>query len=208
MAISYPLSTPTTSGQQSIRITANSVVAVSRSPFTRAIQAQVHQGQWWDLQVTIMSGQREDIEPWTAFLMKLNGQEGTFLLGDDVNSNPRGAADGAPLIDGALQVGNEIDIKGASLGTTNYLMEGDWIGFNQLTIPRLYKVLEDVDSDGSGDLTVTIWPNVNSATSPANGAAVAMQSPKGMFRLAGNAMPYAIRRGTVYELSFRAISEV
>ena len=208
MAITYPLTTPTTSGQQSIKITPNSVVAVSRSPFTRAIQVQVHQGQGWDFQVTIMSGQRVDLEPWVAFLQKLNGQEGTFKLGDDVNSNPRGAADGAPLIDGALQVGNEINIKGASNGTTNYLMEGDWIGFNQATIPRLYKVLADVDSDGSGNLTVTIWPNVNSATSPADGAIVTTQSPKGIFRLAGNAMPYTIRRGTVYELSFRAISEV
>ena len=207
MAITYPLTTPTTSGQQSIKIIPNSVVAVTRSPFTGKIQVQVHQGQWWELQVTIMSGQRADLEPWVVFLQKLNGQEGTFNLGDDANASPRGVLGGTPLIDGALQVGNEINIKGASNNITNWLREGDWIGFNPFTIPRLYKVLDDVDSDGSGNLTVTIWPNVNSATSPADGVAVAMQSPKGQFRLISNAMPYTIRRGSVYEISFRAISE-
>lgn len=208
MTITYPLSVPTESGQSEITIEANSVVAVTRSPFTGAIQTQVHQGQWWNIDVSIMSGHRADLEPWVAFLLSLNGQEGTFLLGDDVNKVPRGVADGTPLIDSADQVGNEIDIKGGSLGTTDYLKIGDWVQFRSGSTARLYKQLEDVDSDGSGDLTLTLWPNVTAATSPADGSAVVFQSPVGVFRLISNVMPYRIGRGDVYGMSFRARSDV
>ncbi len=208
MTITYPLSVPTESGQADISIEANSVVAVTRSPFTSAIQTQVHQGQWWELEVSIMSGHRADLEPWVAFLLSLNGQEGTFLMGDDVNKKPRGAADGTPLIDGANQVGNEIDIKGASLNTTDYLMMGDWVQFRSGSNARLYKQLEDVDSDGSGDLTLTLWPNVTAATVPASSSVVVFDSPVGIFKLVSNVMPYRIGRGDVYGMSFRARSDV
>lgn len=211
MAISYPLTPPTESAQESITITPRSVVTTTRSPFTREVEVFEYPGQWWEIEVIIMAGQRADIEPWVAFLLELNGQFGTFLLGEELNTAPRGAASstpGTPIIKGASQTGNDINIDDAPNSITDYLKAGDWLQFGSGSTARLYKQLQDVSSNGSGDVALTLWPKVTAADTPADNSAVVLTSPVGLFRLAGNAMPYPIRGPDIYELSFSAISEV
>jgi len=51
MALTYPLSTPTTIGIESIELRAVNAVATSQSPFTYKQQTVVHGGQRWEAQL-------------------------------------------------------------------------------------------------------------------------------------------------------------
>lgn len=92
MAISYPLSLPTSIGIANITLTANNAVAISESPFTYQQQIVAHPGQRWSATVSVPPLRREYVEPWVAMLLSLKGQVGTFLLGDPNGATPRGSA--------------------------------------------------------------------------------------------------------------------
>jgi hypothetical protein len=92
MAVSYPLSLPTSIGIAQIELSAENAVAVSSSPFTYRQQVVQHPGQRWRARVSIPPVRREYAEPWVAFLLALNGPVGTFLLGDPAGTAPRGSA--------------------------------------------------------------------------------------------------------------------
>jgi hypothetical protein len=90
MALTYPLSTPTTIGIESIELRAVNAVATSQSPFTYKQQTVVHGGQRWEASVTIPSTRRDLAAEWKAMLVGLKGSQGTFLLGDPDYATPRG----------------------------------------------------------------------------------------------------------------------
>ena len=92
MAITYPLTLPTHTGIRSVSFRARNAVAYSMSPFTFAGQAHVYPGQMWEADITLPPMKRGHAEEWNAFLMSLNGQAGTFLLGDPNGCAPRGSA--------------------------------------------------------------------------------------------------------------------
>ena len=72
---------------------------------------------------------------------------------------------------------------------------------------RLYMVLNDADSDGSGNVTLDIWPKITAANSPVNDAAVVVDTCIGLWRMAVNPMPWSADAAAIYGLSFQAISE-
>ena len=92
MAITYPLTLPTHTGIRSVSFRARNAVAYSMSPFTFAGQAHQYAGQMWEADITLPTMRRSNAEQWNAFLMSLNGQAGTFLLGDPNGCVPRGTA--------------------------------------------------------------------------------------------------------------------
>jgi hypothetical protein len=71
---------------------------------------------------------------------------------------------------------------------------------------QLFKVLNDVDTDGTGSATVDVWPNVR--TSIADDAAVTVQSAQGIFRLASNEQAFSINEASIYGITFGAIEAV
>ncbi len=204
MAINYPLSLPASNQQVSITLKKRSVVAVTESPFTLEQQTQVHQGQAWMGSMILPKMNHADVEMWNAFFFKLNGREGTFLLGDPKLATPRGAAKNTPsdtlLVNGASQTGNSIDIDGATINVTDYFLEGDYFQLGTGATSRLHKILNDVSSNGSGELTLDIWPKLRS--SPANNAAVTFINTVGRFRLAVNDYEWRADRGTVWGFKF------
>ena len=93
MAITYPLALPAHTGIRSVSFRARNAVAYSMSPFTFAGQAHQYAGQMWEADITLPPlRDRADAEQWNAFLVSLNGQAGTFLLGDPNGATPRGTA--------------------------------------------------------------------------------------------------------------------
>lgn len=199
MAIVYPLTFPTDCIQR-VTIRSRNVVATSISPFTGQQQVYRHQGQWWEMEVTMPAMKRADAEAVAAFLIKLSGQYGTFLLGDIANTAPRGVGTGTPLVQGASQTGDTLVTDGWTPSTTGILKAGDWIQLGSASSTRLHKVLDDVNSDGSGNATLTIWPNLRS--SPSDNAAITINNTKGIWRLASNAQDYTIDIGKVYGMTF------
>jgi hypothetical protein len=208
MAITYPLSLPTVTGIRRVRFTMRSVVAIARSPFTLDSQVQAHQGQRWEAEVVLPPMARANAEMWLAFLAKLNGPEGTFLLGDLAAASPRGAATGTPLVNGGGQTGNDLVTDGWTPSVTGILKAGDYIQLGAGATARLHKVLDDADSDAGGNATLTLWPKVTSSGSPADNAAIVTSSAQGVFRLASNETVWEIDEAAQYGLVFAALGEV
>jgi hypothetical protein len=198
MTISYPLNFPTQC-VRSITIRARSVVGMSASPFTGQQQVYKHPGQWWEAELTFPPMKRADAEEVAAFLLKLNGRFGTFLMGDPVNTHPRGIGSGVPVVDGAGQTGNQLNTKGWTPGITGILKAGDWVQLGTGQTTRLHKVLDDVDSDSNGEATLTLFPDLRS--SPLDNAILTITNPKGIWRLSTNDIDYNIQTGQFYGIT-------
>jgi len=206
MAESYPLAFPTQTGVAQVEITATDVVSISESPFTFSQQVVRHAGARWSATISIPPVKRSDSEYWNSFLLRLRGQFGSFLLGDPNAATPRGSAAsaaGTPVVNGASQTGNELAIDGLPLSATGYLLAGDYIQLGSAASARLYKVLEDVNTNGSGQATLNLWPDLRS--SPADGATVTVSNAKGLFRLASNDATWTINNAGFYSISFAAV---
>lgn len=202
MAISFPVTFPDL-GIKSMTIRAVSVVGMNQSPFTGQQQVYKHQGQWWEAEITLPPMKRADAEQIAAFLLKMNGRYGTFTLGDPANTAPRGVGTGTPLVSGGSQTGGELITDGWTTSTTGILKAGDWIQLGSGSATRLHKVLNDVNSDGSGAATLDIWPNLRS--SPADNAQITVTAPKGQWRLAGNQSEYSIDEASIYGITFACV---
>ncbi len=202
MPISYPINFPTQC-IKGVTIRARNIVAMSTSPFTGQQQVYKHQGQWWEMEVTLPPMKRADAEQVASFLIKLNGQYGTFLLGDPANTAPRGAGTGTPLVKGAGQSGDTLITDGWTPSVTGILKAGDWIQLGSASSTRLHKVLDDANSDGSGNATLTIWPNLRS--SPADNAVITVNNTKGRWRLSSNDVDYNIETGQFYGITFACV---
>ena len=207
MAITYPLSLPVaTKAIQSIEIRAVNAVAYSRSPFTFAGQAFAYSGQMWTADVTLKPMKRADAEQWNAWLFSLRGQLGTFLMGDPMGATARGVATGTPLVNGGSQTGGSLVIDGATNSTTGWLLAGDYIQLGSGSSARLHKVLADANSDGSGNVTLDIWPHIRVA--PADNATVTVSNAKGLFRLSSNEQAFSINESAIYGMTFGAMEAV
>ena len=205
MAINYPLALPTSIGIAQIELRAINAVAVSRSPFTFSTQVHAYSGQSWQADVTLPSIRRDLAEDWVAWLISLKGQFGTFYLGDPNAVTPRGSARDTDtiLVNGATSSGNTLAIDSAPASRTGYLKAGDYMQVGTGTSRQLFKVLADVNTNGSGQATVDIWPDVR--TTIANNAAVTVENTKGIFRLASNEQAFSINEASIYGITFGAM---
>ena len=64
----------------------------------------------------------------------------------------------------------------------------------------MHKVLADANSDGSGEVVLDIWPNINVAQ--ADNATIVTSNAKGVWRLANNESNWSINEIAVYGLTF------
>lgn len=191
MALTYPLSTPTTIGIESIELRAVNAVAVSQSPFTYKQQVISHGGQKWEASVTIPSVHRDKAAEWKALLVGLKGQVGTFLLGDPDYATPQGTVSSCTLTGDA---GDET----VTVVMTGTLKAGDYIQLGSGSSAKLHQVLLDQDGDGS----LEIWPALRSDYT---GATVVFNNPKGVFRLSNNVTSWSINNASIYGISFEAV---
>lgn len=202
MAISYPITLPSSPGYKTAEIIAQSATAVRASPFTFSQQVQAHQGGMWRMTVDIPPMTRAEAEPWLAAMISLRGQYGTFYLKAPGGGTAQGVATGTPVVDGASQSGLTLAVRGFTNSTTDILKAGDWIEVDAY----LYKVMADADSDGAGDVTLDIWPRLR--TSPSDGAIVTVSDAKGTFRLAKNQQSYSINTALHYGLQIQAVEAI
>lgn len=208
MAETFPLSIPN-SNIAKVRLIARNAVAVSASPFTYAQQVYRHQGQSWEADISLPAMKRQEAEYWVSFLLRLRGQYGTFLLGDPNGGTPRGSAGvtaGTPLVNGASQTGDELNIDGLPVSATGYLLAGDYIQLGSGSTATLHKVLEDVDSDEFGEATLNLFPAVR--VSPDDDDPVVVENCVGRFRLASNETSWDIDTASIYGITFGAVEAI
>lgn len=184
MTITFPLSLPDSDFAE-ITLRQMPVGGMNISPYTGTQQAQIWPGQWWEADITLPPMNRAEAAPWMAFFGKLNGVEGSFYLGDPEATSPLGAASaspGTPLVDGVHSAGDqELDISGGPNSVINWLKAGDYIQIGTGASAVLHLNLTDVNTDGTGDTTLTLWPNLTEDL--AGGESITLSSPKGVFRL-------------------------
>lgn len=203
MAETYPLALPNHTGISSVTWSSENTVAVTESPFTYTQQVVKHAGQRWSGTFTLPRMNRDDADYWNAFLLRLDGSYGTFLLGDPLAATPRGSAStstGTPVVNGGGQTGNELSIDGLPVSAVGYLKAGDYIQIGSGSSARLHRVLEDVDTNASGEATLNIWPDLR--VIPSDDSSVVVNNAKGVFRLSANNIDYTISSDSFYTLTF------
>jgi len=209
MAITYPLTLPTITGVQSVNFIARNSVGTTASPFTYEQQVFKNVGQRFEADITLPPMSRVDAEVWNTFFIKLYGQFGTFLLGDPNSATPRGTASssaGTPVVNGASQTGDTLNIDGVPASQTGYLKAGDYIQLGTTSNARIYKVLDDADSNGSGEVALTIYPDLRS--SPSDGATVVVSNAVGLFRLTTPTHNWSISTDGIYSMTFGAAEAI
>ena len=210
MAITYPLSLPTTIGIGEIELRANNVVGVSQSPFTYKQQVVQHQGQRWEASVSIPPVRKDLAEAWIAFLISLKGPVGTFYLGDPNMATPRGTISAGALVTlaSSASAGDETVALTKSGGPekSNVLLPGDYIQIGTDSSRTLHKVLNTVNWDLNGAGTADIWPHIRGTVS--SGTSVVHQSTTGKFRLTSGLTSWSINNASTYGISFDAVEVI
>lgn len=194
MALTYPLTQPTTIGIEQIELRAVNAVATSQSPFTYKQQIVSHGGQRWEASVTIPSVRRDLAAPWKAMLTGLKGPTGTFLLGDPDYATPRGTVSSCTLT-------GTVGSDSATVTMTGTLLAGDYIQLGADSTAKLHQVLEDQDGDG----TIQLWPDLRADYTDAT---VTFNSPKGVFRLKESITSWSINNASFYGISFEAVEAI
>jgi hypothetical protein len=154
----------------------------------------------WVVDVSYPPMKREAAEEISCFLLKLGGQAGTFMLGDPLAQTPRGIATGTPKVSGGSNQGQTLLTKGWTISQTGILKKGDYLQIGNY----LYKNLNDVNSDGSGNATLDIFPVLRETY--ADDTAIVVTGAQGIFRLTDNIVPiYNATEERLYEVGFTAI---
>lgn len=207
MAISYPRDLPTEMVIQRAIVRPRNIVAEAASRFTGQRQVQAHQGQFWEIEIDLAPHPPDDAAAVTAWMSSLEGPARTFYIGDPMRSTPLGTAassPGTPQVAGASQIGQDISGDGGPTSETGWLVAGDYVQIGTGTSSRLHKVLADVNTDGSGDFTLTLWPQVRTAFS--DNETIAVSGAVGLFRLVED--PEWDEQTVITAASFRARSVV
>lgn len=197
MAITYPLTLPTTKEPKRVRLYAINTVGISQSNFTHQAQVQQFEGQSWGADVTFPEMSRDEAEEYNAFLLALMGRTGTFFLEMPLSQQPRGQATGAPRVNGSDQRGNVVVTDGWTPNVTGILLAGDCVQISN----GIHRVLQDVDSDGSGNATLDIWPRLQRGV--VDDEVIVTEGCRGVFRLSQNVYPIAdLDEQKLYSISF------
>ena len=201
----YPIALPTATISQPISTSfrIRRVVGTSQSTFTGQQQVYRHQGEWWEAEVTLPPMRHAYAREWLAKLVSMRGVFGQMYLGDWDARTARGTAGssaGTPLVNGASQTGNTLIIDGATASQTGYLKAGDYIQLGTGITQRLHMVIDDANSDGSGNVTLNIEPALRS--SPADNLGIVVANTKGVFRLASNETNWEANAVSTYGLTF------
>jgi hypothetical protein len=182
---SFPLVSPETFGVASLEWRVVDTTSRARNPWTLNLITQVFDGRMWAGSLALRSRNEAEgraLAAWLAALRRPGTNAGTFLLGDPAAPLALGSArttPGTPVVAGAGQTGEALNVSGLPLSASGYLLAGDYIQIGSGITSRLLMVLDNVNSDGAGLATINTWPGIR--TAPSNGSALVVSSPKGLF---------------------------
>ena len=189
------ITAPTNIGFASITLNAVQAIATSQSPFTFKQQVIRHTGDRWEAQIAIPSVNRENAEPWVAFLLRCKGPMNTFLLGDPSGKVQRGNASNMRITGS----------KGADTVTLNAMTgtikAGDYFQLGTGSNSQLYKALNDASSGGSLD----IFPRLRQAQLS---TLVDLTEAQGVFRLRNAVSSWQIDNAGFYGIQFECVEVI
>jgi hypothetical protein len=168
---------------------------MTKSEFTGEQQVFEHTGQWWEGVIGLPKMIRSTAAPWEAFFASLAGVRGTFLL-RALQKTPL-VPTPVPTVNGAGQTGKSIALSGS--GT---IKKGDYFQLGSGATSRLHM---NMGADVTLPATVDIFPRLRE--SPANGSAVVVTNPAGLFRLA-RPVEWDIELILIFGLEFEAVEAI
>lgn len=180
------VSLPSSPQPASIELTMTDSVAVVRSPFTGIEQTQRWAGaEQWGMTITYPPMPDSQSRPLEGALAGLRGKANVFQMGDPRAKKPLGVGSGVPVVNSSdpsfnLPMTTTLKTRGWTANTFRILLPGDYMQVGY----RLYRVCERVNSDGSGNADITIWPSLREQ--PADATPIVLHNAVGLFRLANN----------------------
>ena len=189
MSLTYPLTLPTSVSFTEMACLPRSVVGFNASRFTGQQQTYVWPGQWWEFKCKLPPLVTDLIaDEWIAFLLSLNGREGTFNMGPSTRKTPSVAPALAQVGSGGATANSTtlpITLASASYGFTI----GDWLQFGTGSAAKLHRVTKVNSFVGTAG-SVDIWPRARSAY--AAGSGLSLTNPVGLFRLSEGNMDWNV----------------
>jgi hypothetical protein len=161
-----------------VAVTAHDATSVSQSPWSGATSVYNWAAQWWTLSIAFPAMTRAQAQPWQAFLLELQGNTNVFLIGNLIEARPLGSYAGTGMTFQSATTLNSIVVAGLPASANNLFLPGDSIQIGY----RLYKILEAVNSNGTGGATLSIFPQLRDT--PAAGTPIITTNTQGLFRLA------------------------
>lgn len=200
MAITYPITLPTSPKPASFSLTAEATSAITRSPFTGTQQVAKHQGEHWLAQVRFAPMNRASAALWLAAITSLRGLYGTMKLPAYGHATPQGTGgDGAAAVFDTANNGEVLETANWGRGDELVLKAGDFITVSD----QLMQVLADATTDGGGAVDVDVFPRFRGST--AGTPALAPSDAYGLFRLADPAASFDLNAALIYGFQFSAI---
>jgi hypothetical protein len=197
---------PVTPGFRDITFDVNDTVATVRSPYTGVTQTQAWPGaDWWSATVTLPPLTRAQAAQWTAMLMELRGMANAVMLSDPLCATSQGSPSGVPVANTAGGTGwnaagtTALYTRGWTANRFRLLLPGDAIQVGY----RLHRVLDQVNADVNGDAAINIWPSLREV--PADGQAIILKNPAGLFRLAANKRTWNTQTSLLTSLSIQLV---
>ena len=141
MALTYPLTAPTSPAPRTFDLIYDSGASVSASPFTTQVQTFEHERLHWSAAVTLPPMKDDpDGRKWHGFLISLRGKVGTFYMTPPDHATPSGTErNNFQLASTALIRADEISVQSMTPGAT--MLVGDLMQISN----RLYMVAEGHD---------------------------------------------------------------
>lgn len=184
MAITFPLDVPLTELTE-FTVDHHDANRFVTAGFTGKGVVQQFDADYWKARLRYRNIPREFAQEVLAFGNALRGGLGTFVLPFPGYSQPLGEAKdnpSSPTVSGSGQAGNaELLVTSAPISLENWLLAGDIIQVGPANRPHWHRVLANVDTDGSGNATIDVWPRVREGT--VNTDQVSLSTPLSIFRL-------------------------
>ena len=189
---------PATPAPRMVEPWAQDSVAVVTFPFTGQTQAQASGGaDLWGMMVTYAPLTSLQASPLLAWLLGMRGMFNAVQLAPPEYAGPQGTPFGTPVLNGLhVAATTSLITNGWPVSGFGLLLPWDCIQIGY----RLYRVLDAVNSDASGNATFRIWPSLREDW--ATGTPIVYANPLGLFRLAANKRNWSVDQTRLTHLSF------
>jgi DNA-binding beta-propeller fold protein YncE len=151
---------PSSPAPSSVSISSNQNTIVSTTSSGRR-QARQIDGQRFRLTAKFPVMSRTEFAPILAFIIKQRSQVESFQFVPPTLDDALGVASGVISVNGAINAGvTSVAIDGMANSTNGVFKAGDFFRFTGQT--KVYMVMADVNSNGSGQGTLTFEPPLRS----------------------------------------------
>ena len=186
---------PTTPVAKNAKISSRQNTLMSTTTSGR-VQTRQIDGQKFAITLVYAPMNRATFAPIKAFLMKQRSRLNTFTVTPPIVSDAQGSATGTISVDGAISAGvTTCAIDGMTVSTSGILKAGDYFSFTGSD--KIYMAVADLDSDGSGDGTLTFEPPLRADV--ANDVALIYDDVTFTVRLTNDVQEYSITINNLYE---------